>query len=201
MPVTRNSEDYYNSAVLVKPDGRLTAKYDKRYLLTFFEKPFLIRGFPILDALNRVGRSKKLIEGTGRTVLPTQQGPAGVGICNEWLLPVAIRENVKAGAGFMLNLSNNLYFDLAFLPEIHFGITRIRAIENRRDIAINANYGYSGKIAASGKIYKKHKSKEPSCIVVELQQRQNQTLYTRWGDWFSSVEYRAGWLAFWIFGF
>jgi apolipoprotein N-acyltransferase len=51
-----------------------------------------------------------------------------------------------------LNLSNDGWFSDTYLAASHFYNARLRAVETRKDLAINSNNGRSGLINASGHI-------------------------------------------------
>jgi apolipoprotein N-acyltransferase len=90
----------------------------------------------------------------GRNNLPisTPYGKAGILICNESALPVAAASSVRRGAQFLLNLSNDGWFRDTWLVASHFYNARLRAVETRKDLAINSNNGRSGLVNASGRI-------------------------------------------------
>ena len=83
------------------------------------------------------------------------------------------------GAQFLLNLSNDGWFSDTYLVNLHFYSVRMRAVETRKDIAINSNNGYSGLIKASGEIIMKVKGIDPFVKTVVLIPNSETTLYAR----------------------
>ncbi len=155
----------FNSAYCILPGGIVTGRYDKQYLLSFIERPlygwlmpfFSSKGY---SALNDTAHSKPL---------STPYGKAGFLICNESAIPAAAANQVKQGAEFLINMSNDGWFSDTYIVKLHFYYARLRAVESRKDIAINCNNGFSGLINASGEIVEKEKSTEPFVKMVSLQ--------------------------------
>ncbi len=182
----KQSGNVYNSALCIHPDGRISDMYHKQNLLWFIEQPVKLLPFAARLQQERYRSSvyDNVEAGTRPGVMRTSEGLAGVRICNEWIIPGAIRSAVQQGAELLLNMSNNGYMEHPFLPQIQWIETRTRAVENRRDVAIACNYGFSGHIAASGKIVHKQRSRQGAYIPVNLEIHTTQTLYTKLGDWF-----------------
>ena len=101
--------------------------------------------------------------------LTTPNGRAGFLICNEAALPVAAANQVKQGAEFLMNMSNDGWFNDTYIVRAHYYYTRLRAVESRKDIAINCNNGFSGLIKANGDIEVKEESTESFVKMVTMQ--------------------------------
>jgi len=101
--------------------------------------------------------------------LKTPYGKAGILICNEAALPIAAASQVKQGAEFLMNMSNDGWFNDTYIVQTHYYYARLRAVESRKDIAINCNNGFSGLINASGEIVEKEKSTDPFVKIVTMQ--------------------------------
>ncbi|HPG40872.1 MAG TPA: apolipoprotein N-acyltransferase [bacterium] len=181
---TDNAENVYNSAYYIEPDGRVTGITHKVQMLSFVEKPLL--DWSILSKLRmpvyRMGLQKNLLAGKRRSLLRTAFGQAGVIICNETLTGEPARDVCGQGATFLLAMSNDAWFLDRNIPRFHFDYTVLRAIENRRDIAVSSNGGFAGFIDASGKVVHRRQSREPQCIYGTIQPRYKLTFYTRYGD-------------------
>jgi len=154
----------FNSAYCILPGEKVMGRYDKQYLLSFIEKPlngwlmpfFSSNGY---SAVSDMAQSKPLV---------TPFGKAGILICNEAALPAAASNQVKDGAGFFMIMSNDGWFDNTYIVQTHFYYARLRAVESRKDVAINCNNGYSGLINASGEIIEKQKSDESFIKMVTI---------------------------------
>ena len=155
--------EVYNSVYCLLPDGKVAGRYDKRTLLSFIEKPFAGIIFPFLSSKGFLVKS-----GENNYPLNTPYGKAGVMICNESSVPSAASIMAKNGAEFLLNLSNDGWFSNTYLVDLHFYYLRMRAVETRKDIAVNSNTGISGLIKASGEIAIKNQSDEPYIKIVSV---------------------------------
>ncbi len=164
----------YNSVYAFNPQGRLDGRYDKRYLLSFIEEPVAGKYIPFFSSGGFLVKA-----GESADPLPTAFGKAGVMICNESAVSRSSADMVKNGAEFIVNLSNDGWFNDTYLVDLHFYNVRLRAVETRKDIAINSNNGYSGLINASGEVVMKEMSTDPFVKVVSLNTNTYQTLSTR----------------------
>jgi len=136
-----------NSAYCLLPDGKVAGRYDKKDPLLFIEQSWLGLQFPFLSS-----DGYSVEPGDNDLPLTTPYGKAGVLICNESALPGAAARRVRQGASFLLNMSNDGWFRGTWLVKQHFYNARLRAVETRKDIAVNSNNGRSGCIDASGRI-------------------------------------------------
>jgi apolipoprotein N-acyltransferase len=136
-----------NSAYCLLPDGKVAGRYDKEYALLFIEQPWMGLQFPFLSS-----DGYSVEPGDNDLPLTTPEGKAGVLICNESALPRGAARRVRQGARFLLNMSNDGWFRGTWLVKQHFYNARLRAVETRKDIAVNSNNGWSGCIDASGRI-------------------------------------------------
>ncbi|MCS3802153.1 apolipoprotein N-acyltransferase [Niastella sp. OAS944] len=136
-----------NSAYCLLPGGKLAGRYDKRTPLLFIEQCWQGLLLPFVSA-----NGYSVLPGSNNLPLSTPYGKAGILICNESALPAAAASTVKQGAQFLLNLSNDGWFSNTWLVNSHFYNARLRAVETRKDVAINSNNGRCGLISASGRI-------------------------------------------------
>lgn len=136
-----------NSAYSLLPDGKPAGRYDKRTPLLFIEQPWQGWLLPFFSA-----NGYSVQPGKNNQPLSTPYGKAGILICNESALPAAAASTVQQGAQFLLNLSNDGWFRDTWLVNSHFYNARLRAVETRKDLAINSNNGRSGLVSASGRI-------------------------------------------------
>jgi apolipoprotein N-acyltransferase len=136
-----------NSAYCILPGGRLAGRYDKRTPLLLIEQPWHSWLIPFVSA-----DGYSVAPGKSDMPLRTPYGNAGILICNESTLPDAAAATVSHGAQWLFNLSNDGWFRDSYLVHLHFSNVRLRAVETRKDIAINSNNGISGLVSASGRI-------------------------------------------------
>ncbi|HRH50866.1 MAG TPA: apolipoprotein N-acyltransferase [Panacibacter sp.] len=163
--------EVYNSVYELLPDGKVAGRYDKRILLAFIEQPFAGLIFPFLSSQGFIVKT-----GENNNPLNTPYGKAGIMVCNESSVPSAASGMVSNGAQYLFNLSNDGWFSNTYIADLHFYNVRMRAVETRKDIACNSNYGFSGLVKASGEIMMKERSDEPFVKMVTVQPNNDTTL-------------------------
>jgi len=136
-----------NSAYSLLPGGKLAGRYDKVTPLLFIEQPWQGWLLPFFSA-----NGYSVMPGNNNLPLNTPYGKAGILICNESVLPASAAATVRNGAQFLLNLSNDGWFRNTYLINSHFYNARLRAVETRKDLAVNSNNGRCGLINAAGRI-------------------------------------------------
>lgn len=141
----------YNSAYLIKYDGRITDRYDKTILLDFLEKPFNGGPLSVLPFIN-ICRYENILQGRSQNVIKSGKAVIGVLICNESLSGDIYSNYVKEGADLLILMSNDAWFENTMLQMHHFYITRFYAVMTGRDIIVNSNRGITGLIRADGEI-------------------------------------------------
>src|SRR5262245_12729296 len=181
---------FFNSAWLLDPAGKPLAIYDKRRLLPFAE----YAPFPSLPILGwRFDAPGAYTAGT-EPVLFEQPAPFGVLICYEAIYPELARDLVRAGARFLVNISNDAWFGTTAGLEQHFAISVFRAVETHRALARATNTGVTAVVHPVGRI-----TRFPSAVrrgwVVDVPLRDDQTLHTRTGDIFAWLTVAATLLA------
>ncbi|MEP7107707.1 MAG: apolipoprotein N-acyltransferase [Ferruginibacter sp.] len=162
----------FNSAYCILPGGIVTGRYDKQYLLSLIEKP--LNGW-LMPFFSSKGFSA-LNDTTHNRPLTTPYGMAGFLICNEVALPAAAASQVKQGAEFIMTMSNDGWFNDTYIVRVHYYYARLRAVESRKDLAINCNNGFSGLIKASGEIEVMERSTESFVKMVSVQPNKCSTI-------------------------
>ncbi len=115
----------------------------------------------------------------------------GTPICYEDVMPYVIRrfvwdrEKSVKRVDFLLNISNDGWFQhLSELPQ-HFAICTFRAVENRVGIARTVNTGISGFIDPNGRAYEKMAVGEIGVRVAAVMTDTRVSLYSRTGNVFA----------------
>ncbi len=181
---TRETMRYYNSAYLVAPSGDILADYDKQQLLPFAE----YRPFGLSALLPHSAESpSEFSPGVRATVFPFPPAPFGAVICYEVTYPTLTRQLTRAGAQFLVNISNDAWLTAAgkAAGAQHFSMAVLRAVENRRPLVRLAASGESGFIAASGQIQQRTAFAE-DVLLGQVVPHTEQTVYTHYGDWFAT---------------
>lgn len=140
---------YHNSAFLIAPDGTVLARYDKQRLLPFAE----YFPFSSISLLRReFARVREFTPGGPAALLPSVAGAAGIVICNEALFPEIVADRVRAGATFLVNLSNDSWLlDPQFAAHA-VDATRLRAVEQRRWLVRASTSGPSAIVDPWGRV-------------------------------------------------
>ena len=180
---------YYNSAVLYSPQGDLIGKYDKIRLLPFAEYlPW--RGYFPWPA--RYGREQDYIKGNKHTVFSLGNVKMATLICWESIFPDLVRQFVKNGAQFLVNVTNEAWFGKTAAPYQFVAMNVFRAVENRISIVRAANTGISCFIDPHGRLIGKVSSNGKDIFIEgyltkDIPLLHHKTLYTRFGDIFAII--------------
>lgn len=180
---------YFNSAFLIPPDiGKVkTQRYDKIRLLTFGE--YLPYKETIPWSYIKVPDVGSYMPGDKYTVFNHPEFKFGVTICWENIFPGLVREFVKNGAQFIVNITNEAWFGKTAAPYQFLSMNVFRAVENRVYVVRSANTGISCFIDPYGRVIDKVKDENGQDIFVRgvltgsVVPQDSQTLYTQYGDW------------------
>ena len=195
--VTLRDNLYYNSAILVSPEGRLANRYDKLHLVPFGEYVPLKKILPFLETIVPIGDiaagkeytvfGAYLTSGPGHSF----QSKFSVLICFEDLFPELSREFVKRGAHFLVNITNDGWYKKTAAAYQHFQASVFRAVENRVFLVRSANTGISGFINPRGEIISLVRDQSGREIFVDGYKTQEigipkrqRSFYSRYGDVF-----------------
>lgn len=186
--VTREKEEYFNSALLIGSLGKPSGRYDKMHLVPFGEYIPLKKLLPFLQTVVPIG---DIAFGNEYTVFTSHGINFSVLICFEDLFPELSRGFVKNGANFLVNITNDAWYKKTSAAYQHFQASVFRAVENRTFLVRSANTGISGFIHPTGRIISLINDKEGKEIFVdgfdtqEIANRKGDfTLYTKYGDFF-----------------
>jgi apolipoprotein N-acyltransferase len=173
----------FNSAFLVRPDGTVVSRYDKRVLVPFGEYMPLGDRFPRLRTLSPATGNFR--PGTGPIALTAAPGARiGTLICYEDVVPRLARAAVRSGATVLLNLTNDAWYGDGAQPHQHQALAIWRAVETRRDFLRVTNTGVSSAIAASGRRIAELPTFEARALAVEVRLLTGITPYVAYGDVF-----------------
>ena len=147
--VTKEGEEYYNSAALISKRGEVVARYDKIHLVPFGEYIPLKIIFGFLNTIVPIGEATK---GKEFTLFDSGSRKFGVLICFEDVFPELSRNFVKKGADFLLNITNDGWYGKTSSHYQHLSASVFRAVENRTFVIRSANTGISCFINPKGAI-------------------------------------------------
>jgi apolipoprotein N-acyltransferase len=149
----------YNSAYMMEPDGRITGRFDKNYLLVFGEYipfyehiPSFKKWFPAASNFAR---------GTTVTTFPFKGWKLGPLICYEDIIPAFTRRLAELEPNLLVNITNDAWFGATSEPYEHMALAVYRAVELRRGLVRAVNTGVSAFMDSTGRVRKKTRSFDP----------------------------------------
>jgi len=180
----------YNSAYLLTPE-RENQIYDKSKLVVGVET------FPFQKVLKPV-LGDIMIDLGGTVAMKTTQKDRGVFefatddttgpiICYESVYGEFVNGYVKNGAQFLSIITNDAWWGNTQGHKQHMSYARLRAIENRRDIARSANTGISGIINQKGEVIEQTEYEVQTVVRGKINLNEKITFYTKHGDYIARV--------------
>lgn len=182
---------YYNSAMLFTGSREPAMQYDKQHLVVFGEYvPFADR-FPFLKALTPIRES--FSPGSGNTLFRFRDDtpPFSTLICFEDTVAPLAREAVRNGARWLINLTNDGWFEPSAQSRQHLAHSVFRAAENRVPLVRCANTGISCAVDPHGRVYGAAlgENGETGLPAFSLTRTAfapcRETFHTRHGEWFA----------------
>lgn len=171
---------FFNSAVMVGPQGGEIAQYDKIYLLPFGEAV----PFPLESMLP--GFVGNFSYGREYDLLPVGDAKAGVMICFESHFGSLSREYVRNGADAIIEMTNDGYLGPTPVLKQHLANAVFRAVETNRPVLRVTNVGITAYINERGEVLDQAQPYTEDTRVWSVGKSDgSQTLYVRFGDWFA----------------
>jgi apolipoprotein N-acyltransferase len=185
-PGTGEPRRLTNSAYFVSEHGAHLGRYDKIHLVPFGEfVPFRSILFFIDKMVANIGDFER---GEGAQVFRLGDHGFAVSICFEIIFPDLVRQPVKKGAGYLINITNDAWFGKSAASYQHMSMVAMRAVENRVPIVRAANTGISGSIDAYGRIIEATEIFEEDWIIAKIHpQTAEPGFYSSYGDVFSQL--------------
>ncbi|MGO1974524.1 MAG: apolipoprotein N-acyltransferase [Propionibacteriaceae bacterium] len=192
-------DERQTSALWWDADQGVVDRYDKRNLVPFGEWiPFRDQLLPVIPMLEQVGAQS--VPGTTPGVLT---GPLADGrtlrvgdiICFELAYDDTVRDTVTHGGQVLVVQSNNATYGGTGQIEQQFAITRARALELQREIAVATTNSVSGLIDARGRVVQRTDEFTAASMSVTMPVRDNVSIAVRIGPWLNRGLALAGVLA------
>ncbi|MCF6343901.1 MAG: apolipoprotein N-acyltransferase [Devosiaceae bacterium] len=156
----------YNSILMINSSGEIISSYDKTHLVPlaeylpfkdFFEKIGIKQFVPGNEGWE-AGKLRKLMRAPGApSFLPL--------ICYEAIFSAQLGEEID-DADFILNLTNDGWFDGSIGAKQHFAHARIRAIEEGKSLVRVANTGITALVDPLGQVVASLKQGEQNVLDV-----------------------------------
>jgi len=187
----------YNAVLLYK-NGSIVDTYRKLHLVPFTEH------FPYKDILPGIYNWLKEADthfwekGTEYTIFETDNVKFFTPICFEDTFGYLSRRFVNKGIDVMVNVTNDSWAHSVACEKQHMQIAVFRTIENRRSMVRSTNGGITCAINPIGKITDRLEPFKQDFLVTNIPvYTEENTIYTKWGDWFAYVSLFAAFI--WLF--
>jgi apolipoprotein N-acyltransferase len=171
-----------NQGIVWGPDTGPGASYTKRNLVPFGEYvPFRDVLAPLITRFDRVPRD--FVAGDAAGGLDIGGTRIGDSICFDVAYDDAVRDAVRDGGRMLVVQTNNATYNGTAQPLQQFAMSRIRAVEHGRAVAVVSTSGLSGVIAPDGSLVPGTAIGElvPGRYVVPIAQRDSFTVSDRVG--------------------
>jgi len=119
-------------------------------------------------------------------------------ICFEILQPGWFNEMTRAGAGFLVNLTDDGWFGHSTAPYQHLEFARMRAVETRRWLVRASNSGISAVIDPTGAVIADLGLDKIGTLSASIRTESAQTLYVLFGEWIVWLSLTI--VTVWVFG-
>ena len=182
---------YYNASMLFDPRGELLDTYYKQHLVLFGEYIPFAEKFPLINALTPIESSFQPGRRATLFNLPGDDRPFSVLICFEDTLPYLARRAARAGATWLVNQTNDSWFDPDSGSVQHLAHAVFRTVETRRPMLRCSNTGITCSIDSQGRVQRTLEPRTEGFQIAAVYPSGSgssaQTFYTRHGDRFSQT--------------
>jgi len=173
----------YNSVLAIDSNGEIIASYDKSHLVPFGEYlPFA--GFWKLFGITQfVPGTNGWAPGDGKRLMSPPGLPAFIAlVCYEAIFSGDLGAD-PARAGYILNISNDEWFDGSIGPAQHAHHALLRAVETGLPMLRATNSGVTFAADALGRLTAQLAPSQPGTLDVELPGRIAPPFFARFGNW------------------
>ena len=172
---------FTNAQVVVNPDGSITGRYDKVRRVPFGEY------MPMRSLLKAIGAPTDLVPrdaraGDSRGWLDVADTRASVAISWEIFFGGRVNEGVADGATFIINPTNGSSYTWTILQTQQIAASRLRSLEQGRDVVQISPTGFSAFIDSSGVVHDRTSISEQHVVERSIQLRSGRTVYSRMGN-------------------
>jgi apolipoprotein N-acyltransferase len=185
----RDDPEWYNASFLVDSDARVLKRYRKQHLVPFGEYLPLDEHVEWIRRMAPLGFSCHAGDEATVFTMPGMPATFASLICFEDVIPCLARRAVRAGAGFLVNQTNDAWFDPSTASLQHMSHCVFRCVENRISAVRSANTGVTCTIDRRGAIEyigNDPQTCTPAFKISTVRVRPPDappTFYTRFGDW------------------
>lgn len=203
----------YNGVFLIEPEkGLHETYYFKRHPVPFGEYTPMRGYLPFVNKV--VPLENDISPGGDSTIIPVETNsgnwPVGFMICNEDIYPRLARDMARAGATWLLIVTNDAWYGQEGGAYQHAAHSVLRAVETRLPVVRCGNHGWTGWIDEYGQIREVltdgdgsiyFRGAGPLNVSRWAAPVGSQSFYTRYGDWFVGLSLLLGlgiWPLLWL---
>ncbi len=177
--------DFFNSAVMLNRSDTSQIYHKSKLVVGVENFPYQNLLRPIFgDVMIDLGGTVMMkTKQTKRSIFTGTDGTKVAPIiCYESVYGDYVTGYVKNGADFLAIITNDAWWGDTQGHKQHLSYARLRAIENRRDVARSANTGISAFIDQRGDITKQLDYATGGTLKGSVNKNENLTFYSRYGD-------------------
>ncbi|AZM51720.1 apolipoprotein N-acyltransferase [Streptomyces sp. WAC 01529] len=178
--VERKDGKLYNEQILWDPEKGPTSTYDKRQIQPFGEY-IPLRGLIGVFSSDVDMVRQDFSRGSEPGVFTMAGTEVGIATCYEAAFDWAVRDTVTHGAQILSVPSNNATFDRSEMTYQQLAMSRVRAVEHSRAVAVPVTSGVSAVIMPDGTVKAKTEWFTADSLVEEVPLRSSRTPATRLG--------------------
>ncbi|MFA5689526.1 MAG: apolipoprotein N-acyltransferase [Kiritimatiellales bacterium] len=185
-----NEPQFYNASFFFTGAGKLQSVYYKQHLVLFGEYIPFENYIPFIAALTPIESSFRPGRETVLFPFPDAEHCFSVLICFEDVLPYLSWRAVKSGAAWLINQTNDSWFDPDSGSVQHLANSVFRCIETRRPMLRCTNTGMTCALSPYGEISRTLAARTEGFQVVSVTPAPPElpaTFYVRHGDLFAQA--------------
>ena len=173
----------YNSILAIDSDGEIVATYDKSHLVPFGEYLPFASFWKLFGITQFVPGTAGWAPGDGKRLVSAPGLPAFIAlVCYEAIFSGDLGAD-PAKAGFILNVSNDEWFDGSIGPAQHAHHALLRAVETGLPLLRATNSGVTFAADPLGRVTAQLAPYQPGFIDVVPANPIESTIFDRYGNW------------------
>ncbi len=173
----------YNSILAINADGEILSTYDKTHLVPVGEYLPFKSLFQAFGLTQFVPGARGWTPGETRRLMQTPTTPSFLPlICYEAIFSGDLGAGISE-AQFILNVTNDGWFDGSIGPAQMFHFARVRTVEHGVPMARVANTGFTAMIDPLGRLTGALAPGEIGLIDVNMPERIAPTFFSKWTNW------------------
>jgi len=181
--VSADQNPGYNSLLAINTDGEVVASYDKSHLVPFGEYLPFQQFFSLLNIKQFVPGANGWAAGNGKRLMaPAGSVPFLALICYEAIFSGDLGADIDR-AGFILNITNDAWFDGSIGPAQHAHHVRVRAVEEGISLVRAANSGITMLVDPLGRVTARLAEQQPGLLDVKPFERLPETVFSKYRHW------------------